>query len=192
AVIDSLATDFPHVEHPDAVLLDLLRLGRGYHEYRELRSFTGLQVLQLLLEQGQLGGGQRAGEIGDTRLELRDRLQRLREAQRYAQQRWQTPAGGQAPARGRLRSPPASHRVVGAGSTGERPGGVVPDGGATDGPPTGPPLGLDAPKSTVGAVATACSSVTVKFGFTWKSNIFAVRFVGKLRTLMLYWRTASM
>src|SRR6185312_5442972 len=105
---------------------------------------------------------------------------------------WQTPAGGQAPARGRLRSPPASHRVVGAGSTGERPGGVVPDGGATAGPPTGPPLGLDAPKSTVGGVATACSSVTVKFGFTWKSNIFAVRLVGKLRTLMLYWRTASM
>jgi len=38
----------------------------------------------------------------------------------------------------------------------------------------------------------ACSFATVKFGFTWKSNIFAVRLVGKARTVVLKLRTASM
>jgi hypothetical protein len=40
-------------------------------------------------------------------------------------------------------------------------------------------------KLTVGAVLMAFSFATVKFGFTWKSNTFAVRLVGKERTVVL-------
>ena len=54
-------------------------------------------------------------------------------------------------------------------------------GGATVGA-----AGAFLPKSTFGAVVTARSFSTCRFGFTSKPNIFAVRLLGKSRTVMLY------
>ena len=59
-------------------------------QHGELRSLPRFEGRQLLLECGLLLGSQRAGLIGDPRLELRHRKGRLREAN--AAQRLATPA----------------------------------------------------------------------------------------------------
>ena len=53
-------------------------------------------------------------------------------------------------------------------------------GGAAGGEP-----GVLVSKLTVGAVEICGSLATVKFGFTWKPNILAVRFCGNERTVTL-------
>jgi len=176
AIIDLLAahdaaTELPLLDHADRVLRDVLRAGRRYHEYRELRALRRLEGGELLLESGLLAGGKRPGEVGNARGERRHRLQagqrslcRGTPAQGQQQQRREARV-----ATGAMR--PHGHRV------GDCPAGCA---GGVAGDP-----GALVSKLTVGAVEICCSLATVKFGFTWKPNTFAVILVGKLRTVTL-------
>ena len=109
-------------------------------------------------------GGQRAGQVGDPRGELGDRLQVLgRGSHAEAQEPEQREPGQQ-----RRAQVAADHCVAGC-----------PEGAAAGAP------GVEVSKFTVGAVEICASLATVKFGFTWKPNIFAVRFTGNWRTVTL-------
>jgi hypothetical protein len=168
AIIDAravhhAAAELPLLGHADGVLLDLLRLRGGHDQHRELRALGGLEGGELLLKRSLLLSRQRAGEVGDAGGELGDRLLVLgSRGQAEAEQPQQRKARKQAGAARR-----APH-FVGCG------------GGVAAGVP-----GVEVSKLTVGAAEMACSFATVKFGFTWKPKILAVRFCGKERTVTL-------
>src|SRR6516225_8086341 len=171
AMSSSAPAELPLIDHPDRVLLDLLRARRRYDEHGELRALRHLEGGELLLERRPLFCGQRSGEIGDARGERWDRLQPGRrslcqstEGQRQQQRHRPARAAG-----GAMR--PADHCFGGC------PAGC---GGGVAGAP-----GVEVSKVTVGAVEICCSLATVKFGFTWKPNILAVMRVGKVRTVTL-------
>ena len=178
AVIHLVPAELPLIDHPDRVLLDLLRFGRRHEQQRELRALGGLERRELLLERALLLRAQGTGEIGDARRQLRDRLQALcarwerwgRRGRRHRpkaqqRQRQSRPRSGAARAGG--------HFVAGC------PGDAAAAAGAAGAP------GGEVSKLTVGAVAICCSLATWKLGFTWKPNIFAVRLTGKERTVTL-------
>ena len=112
-------------------------------------------------------GGERAGEIGDARAELREwaavpapQAQPCASAASCSQQqRQRKPAS----ATGAARRCASLRLGLSAGGA----GGAVAGAAA-----------CWCRSSTVGAVEICCSFATVKFGFTWKPNIFAVRFTG--------------
>ena len=168
--IDRLAAELPRVRDPERVLLDVLGLGGRHDQHRELRALGGLERRELLLERRLLLRGQRAGEIGDARGQLRDRLQAARgrrDLRGCREAHSQQPAAARS-ASGRGAAGPGHHCVAGCPGGGVR--GVA---------------GVLVSKLTVGAVEICCSLATVKFGFTWKPNILAVRLTGKERTVTL-------
>ena len=135
-----------------------------HDQHGQLGALGGLERGELLLERPLLLGGERAGQVGDTRGELGDRLQVLggggpAEPQEPEQRE---------PGRERRARVAADHCVAGC-----------PEGAAAGAP------GVEVSKLTVGAVEICASLATVKFGFTWKPNIFAVRFTGNWRTVTL-------
>ena len=170
AVIDLLAPELPGVDDADRILLDLLGLRGRHQQHRDLRALARLEVRQLLLELGLLRGSQRSGQIGDARLELRDRLQRLRsgDAERGAQRSAITSAIA---ASSSACDPTIRRRAAAAPTRAPycavRPRGLERSDGAAA-----------LPKSTVGGRAISASFCTVKFGFTGYLNIIAVRLVG--------------
>ena len=76
AVVGLGAPELPLLDHADRVLLDVLGLRRGHDQHRDLRALARLEGPQLLFEIRLLARGQRAGQVRDPRLELRDRLER--------------------------------------------------------------------------------------------------------------------
>ena len=172
AVIDLPAPELPLLGHADGELLDVLGLRGRHDQHRDLRALALLERGQLLLERRLLLGGQRAGEIGDPRLERRHRLSPARSAADADS----TSSSAAVPPGAHARC--VFHRAAVA-RLGRRRGALAP-------------APQPVPKSTVGGVAIAASFSTVKFGFTSKSNIIAVRLVGNERTVVLKACTASM
>ena len=78
AVVYAFASELPRVRNADRVLLDLLRLRGRDQQYRDLGAFAALECGELLLQRCALPGVERAGEIGDSRLERRHRNLRRR------------------------------------------------------------------------------------------------------------------
>ena len=92
AVIGPGATDFPLFGNADRILLYGFRLSAGQHQHRDLAAFPLLEGAQFGFERGKLPRVQRAGEIGDARLQRRhrDRVRRAygrRKHQRHKHQR---------------------------------------------------------------------------------------------------------
>ena len=82
AVVGLCAADLPGLGEPDPELRDVLGLGRRQDQHRDLRALARLERRELFLERGLLRGRQRAGEIGDARLERRQRDLRVRRRRR--------------------------------------------------------------------------------------------------------------
>ena len=76
AVVGLVAPELPGVDHADRILLDGLGLRGRHDQHRDLRALALLERRELAFQLGLLAGRQRAGEIGDPRLQRRYRLQR--------------------------------------------------------------------------------------------------------------------
>ena len=166
AVVDSLAADLPGFGEPHAELRDVFGLGRRQDQHRDLRALARLERGELFFERRLLRGGERAREIGDARLERRQRHLRVAAGACPASSSASvTPRGFHASRQFSSRAAASAGAALSTGAAG------------CD--------GVEVSNVTAGAVEIAASFCTVKFGFTSKSNMPAVRFVGNSRTVTL-------
>jgi hypothetical protein len=90
AVVDPLAAELPGIEDAHAVFDRRLGLGGRHQQHGDLAALARLELGERLLERRVLLVVQRAGEVGDARLERRHRNLRQgdgREEQRLKEQR---------------------------------------------------------------------------------------------------------
>jgi hypothetical protein len=73
AIVDALASQFPSVINPNAVLLDVFRLRGGDDQHHDLAALLGLEGRELGLQSIDGLAGQGAGQIGDSRCRRRHR-----------------------------------------------------------------------------------------------------------------------